>query len=138
MSFRFCTLFFRFGVVNRGFYVIISSKHPRGFVLPAKQEIHKVKVRWEHLPSMRAPSGRGGEFKTVEDCKGHGSRFSGPFAAVQRFKLLRQFKPFPLPLWRTDGRVIFLRAAGSLSFPTRSTTLTAMTSGWESWKVREV
>lgn len=138
MSFRFCRLFFRFGAVNRGFYVFISSKHPRGFVLPAKQEVHKVKVGLEYLPSMRAPSGRGGEFKTVGDCKGYSLRFSGPFAAVQRFKLLRQFKPFPLPLGRTDGRVIFLRAAGSLSFPARSTALTAITSGWESWKVREV
>jgi len=69
-----------------------------------------------------------------------GTRITRPSAksAAQRFKLLRQFKPTPLPLWRTGGDVIRLSAAGSLSFPTRSTTLTAITSGWELKNVRVV
>ena len=52
----------------------------------------------------------------------------------QRFEFLRQFKPVPLPLWRTDRRRRGFLERGRLRFrfPTRSTALTAMTSGLES------
>ena len=57
---------------------------------------------------------------------------------LQRFKFLRQFKPSLWPPGCPEGGVIPLSATGSLSFPSRSTALTAMTSGWESENVCEV